>query len=222
MKTSSMLVLFTMLLAGFPMDSRAQSSFYVANLSGGQVSPPFGSGGDPVGSPFTGTASLVFTPGDGGGSPTLSYEIVLPGMDLDGSLTPAILGDDVTAIHIHFGAPGMNGPHGLNILGLSGGQIREDDADLVVDLASHTIAGIWDDGDQLFTGPGGTKLAPDSAPLSDAVADLMSGNLYIQVHTLNFSSGELRGQISPVPEPGSLMLVLLGAGLFCCLRQTRD
>jgi hypothetical protein len=165
---------------------------------------------------------MTFTPGSGGGSPTLSYQLVLPAMDLDGSLTPAILEDDVTAIHIHFGAPGLNGPHALNIYGLSGGQIREDDADLLIDTGNHTVTGIWDDGDQMFTGPGGTKLMPDSIALSGATTELFAGTLYFQVHTLNFPNGEIRGQITLVPEPSTVTFLLLGlsvAGLGWAMRR---
>ena len=199
-----------------PAAAVAQSTFFTANLTSEQVSPPFGAEGDPAGSPFTGTAGFTFTPG---ATPTLTYQIVLPGMDLDGSLTPANLDDDVTAIHIHFGAAGSNGQHGLNVLGLAGGQIREDDADMMVNVGAHTVSGIWDNGDQMFTGPGGTKLAPDSIALADAVDALLAGELYLQVHTLNFPSGELRGQIVPVPEPAIILTLSLGVGVIWLRRR---
>jgi len=202
-------------------NSRAQSTFFFANLSGDQVSPPFGVEGDPSGSPFTGTVAMEFTPAGVGASPTLSYVLSVPGMDLDGSLTPATLSDDVTAIHIHFGAPGANGPHGLNILGLSGGQIREDDADMSIDVVNHTVSGIWDNSDESLTGAGGTRLPPDTVALEDAVTELFAGELYFQLHTLNFPSGELRGQIVMVPEPGIPMLLLLGGGSLFLIRRRR-
>ena len=177
-----------------------------ASLDADQVNPPFGVEGDPAGSRFSGTASLQFQPAAGDEGPRLTYRLDLPGMDLDGNLTPADFTDDVTAIHIHVGAFGNNGPHVLNVYGFSGGQIREDDADLVVNPAMSFVTGIWDDGDQLFTGPGGARQMFDSAALSTHLQDLQSGDLYFQIHTLNFPNGELRGQIVPVPEPGVLAL----------------
>lgn len=179
---------------------------FTASVDADQVNPPFGVEGDPAGSRFSGTASLQFQPATGGEGPRLTYRLDLPGMDLDGSLTPADFSDDVTAIHIHAGEFGGNGPHVLNVYGFSGGQIREDDADLVVNPALSFVTGVWDDGDQLFTGPGGARQMFDSAALSTHLQDLQSGGLYFQIHTLNFPNGELRGQIVPVPEPGVLTL----------------
>ena len=197
-----------LLLLTTAFSSPAQSTF-TASLDADQVTPPFGVEGDPSGSPFIGSGTFEYTPSDQGASPTLSYRIVLPGMDLDGSLTPAVLSDDVTAIHIHFGAFGQNGPHGLNILGFSGGQIREDDADMQIDVANSVVTGLWDDSDMMFTGTGGTRQPFDSVAMTDAVDALIAGELYVQVHTLNFPNGELRGQITVVPEPSSMQLGLM-------------
>ncbi|MBG88681.1 MAG: hypothetical protein CMO80_17515 [Verrucomicrobiales bacterium] len=55
--------------------------------------------------------------------------------------------------------------------------------------------------------------------LSSALNELQAGDLYIQVHTLNFSSGELRGQIVPVPEPAMLELFLAGSSCFFLRRR---
>jgi hypothetical protein len=177
-----------------------------------------------VAEPVPGAAAELDLRFDGdshNGGPHAFYSLRVYGLDLNGEQT-AGAEDDVIAIRFRVAAAGEIGPHALNVFASSGSVWRQDDAELFGNPSEGRVEGDWNAQDQMFTGPGGTKLAPDSAPLSDAVADLMSGNLYIQVHTLNFSSGELRGQISPVPEPGSLMLVLLGAGLFCCLRQSRD
>jgi CHRD domain-containing protein/PEP-CTERM motif-containing protein len=44
------------------------------------------------------------------------------------------------------------------------------------------------------------------------IADLENGQYYFNVHDANFPGGEIRGQIAPVPEPGTLLLV--GSGLL--------
>jgi hypothetical protein len=64
-------------------------------------------------------------------------------------------------------------------------------------------------------------LPPDSVALEDAVIELFDGGLYFQVHTLNFPSGELRGQITLVPEPRIITLCLLGGGVVWWRRRRK-
>lgn len=190
----------------------ANGARFTGNLNPAQIVAT--SGTDPAGtSPFTGTASANYELSATEG-PLLFYTISLPGMDLDGNRTPGNFSDDVTAIHLHFGATGANGPHALNVFGLSAGQIRNDDADMTFNSANSTLSGRWDDADQLFSGAGGTRMPFDSVGLSVATNDLFNGGLYFQVHTLNFPNGELRGQLLPVPEPGTLALIGMGSILL--------
>lgn len=66
-----------------------------------------------------------------------------------------------------------------------------------------------------FNNPDGTWPLNGSATwtgLSDTnVADLFAGNFYVNFHTSQFPSGEVRGQIFVVPAPGSAALLLIGA-----------
>jgi hypothetical protein len=47
------------------------------------------------------------------------------------------------------------------------------------------------------------------------------GVAYFNIHTTNFPGGEIRGNIAPVPEPSSFVLVALGMSCFIARRRKR-
>jgi hypothetical protein len=59
-----------------------------------------------------------------------------------------------------------------------------------------------------ITGHGGTTATAEAALL----AGLAAGQAYLNIHTTAFGGGEIRGFLTPVPEPASM--VLLGTGLI--------
>ena len=87
---------------------------------------------------------------------------------------------EITAVHFHLGAEDVNGPVVANILTDDTGFERINRRVSVL-LSSIT-------GDDLF-GP----LA--GQPLSRLIAEMRAGNIYVNVHTERFPSGELRGQV---------------------------
>ncbi len=46
------------------------------------------------------------------------------------------------------------------------------------------------------------------------INQLMSGLWYVNASDANYPDGDLRGQITAVPEPSSVLLALLGTGIF--------
>lgn len=68
----------------------------------------------------------------------------------------------------------------------------------------------------LFTSPDGifmgTWTSSDAQPLTPAlVSELFAGNIYFEIATQEFPTGEIRGQLQVVPEPATVWLALLGA-----------
>lgn len=118
-----------------------------------------------------------------------TYDVNLSVMNLDPATLTNAAG--LSPVHIHRGAPGDNGP----ILSDLGG------------LANRT-----DFGTLGFTYVG-TGL-PVNVLDATTQSELLRGNTYINVHTSEFSGGEIRGQLiraSAVPEPNAMLALGLGA-----------
>ncbi|GAA6185454.1 MULTISPECIES: CHRD domain-containing protein [Aliiglaciecola] len=95
-------------------------------------------------------------------------------------------------------------------LGANGGVIHLFDTDTFTFLGttSGSIMGDW-------------RFDDVTNPLTDALAEqLMAGNVYINLHTQNFNGGELRGQLTVMPEPATWFLFVTGM-LFVMSRNKR-
>jgi len=79
----------------------------------------------------------------------------------------------------------------------------------------------------LFPLQGGTFGSPQgsfagSVNLTQPQIDQLNQGLwYVNIHSSTFGVGELRGQVTAVPEPGSIALVAAAGGLMFALRRKR-
>ena len=165
-----------------------------STLDGSQEVDP----GDPT---ARGTSVLTLNETDDG----LIYSLTVTGLDfganglIAGGAQTQDTSDDVTRLHIHNAARGVNGdvvfslfdtvaPELGNELNIQGNQ----DDDLVITLnnnGSVTLTGVWDE-----TDPANTALSEFVTDIrnTDVGADL---DLYWNVHTEEYPSGAIRGQL---------------------------
>jgi hypothetical protein len=153
-----------------------------ATLTGDGVSP----------STATGTGSVMFN----SATDTLTVTLSFTGLESPTTIPAGVPG----AAHIHLGPdPASNGPpifpfiepYANNFpLGVTSGTY----------LTTLTAA----------------SLLPDPAgginTFAEAVQAIEAGQTYFNIHTAEFPGGEIAGQITVVPEPGSLTLLALGLG----------
>ncbi len=94
-------------------------------------------------------------------------------------LTDAGLAFTVTVEGLTIGGPGAHFHN--EAVGVNGGVVRT----ITADFAGKTASGVW--------------TSTDGEPLTDAlVAELLAGNIYVNIHTTDNPGGEIRGQLSPV------------------------
>ena len=63
-----------------------------------------------------------------------------------------------------------------------------------------------------------------SGAFSALIAGMETGNAYFNIHTTSFPGGEIRGLLTPIPEPETYAMLLAGLGLlgFVARRRQRN
>ncbi len=138
---------------------------------------------NPTQSSATGTAKVVFDTATG----LLDLSATIMGISLADVTFPGggLAFGAAGPFHIHQAAAGMNGP-------------------IVVPFSAESFFSDTTSGLAISAQGVGFDVA--------VVAPLLAGELYLNLHSLDYASGEIRGQLV-VSEPG--VGALLGAGLLC-------
>ncbi|MGA9922556.1 MAG: CHRD domain-containing protein, partial [Isosphaeraceae bacterium] len=149
-------------------------------------------------SPGTGTGSVLFN----SATDTLTVALAFIGLTSPTAIPAGVPG----AAHIHFGNPGVEGPILFPF-------IEPNANNFPLDVTSGTYV----------TTLTAASLIPDPADgintFAEAVNAIEAGHTYFNIHTVAFPGGEIRGQITVIPEPASLTLLTLGLGGILAIAQ---
>jgi hypothetical protein len=166
----------------------AQTYSLMATLNGAQQVPP-------VATPATGMATILYRPNFGMpamGSLTVMLQI--------NNLSSPLLSVAGSPGHIHIGGRGEVGPVVIPFVGLTPGQSGTFSYSNTFDLSSLTPAQL-------------ANVAVLNSQLQSTAVGREIG-FYVNIHTVAFPEGEIRGQIGVVPEPSTYALMATGvAGL---------
>ncbi len=183
---ASILVIGALCLISLSPAHAVPFSSFTATLDGASINPPTASAG-------TGSASAVFDYA----AHTLTFNVTFAG--LSSNTTSATLHCCTTPpTNVGIAMPPLIGfPLGVT----SGTYSRTFDTTMATTYTSNFL---------ILNG--GTVAGAEAALL----AGFLAGQSYLNIHTANYPGGEIRGFFTPtpVPEPGSFGLLILGMSAF--------
>jgi len=160
--------------------------------------------------PFSfGTATFVINDA----MTSMSFSAIVNNIDFTGTQTEDI-NDNLTVAHIH--GPAAPGATTGVLWGFHGSPFNDTSPmDVVVTPFASGVGGTvtskWD----LTEGNGVGRT------FADQLGNILAGLTYMNFHTTQFGSGEIRGQILVVPEPETYLLLLAGLGCIGAIARRR-
>ncbi|HTJ03790.1 MAG TPA: CHRD domain-containing protein [Caldimonas sp.] len=147
---------------------------------------------------------------------SMSFSATVFNIDFTGTQT-ADTNDNLTNAHIHASPTAVPGTTAPVVWGFIGTPFNDNNPNDVVFTpfatgVGGTVSGKWD--------------APEgnSTTFAAQLGNILAGHSYINFHTSQFPSGEVRGQIlavTAVPEPQTTALVALGLGMLAFWTRRR-
>ena len=202
------LALFASLLAG----SAGAVTLLTATLTNGAENPPTDptlTTGAPRPASF-GTATFIINDA----MTSMTFTATIFNIDVTGSQT-ADVNDNIAASHIHAGpavTPTTNGPVVWGFFGSPFNDNNPNDA-VVTPFATGvggTFSGKWD------------ALEGNNTTFAAQLDNILNGRSYINFHTTQFPGGEIRGNITVVPEPENYLLMLAGLAVLAKAMRRRS
>ena len=208
LKLRSMLLLTTLLILVAGSSAKA-AILLTANLTDAA------DGTNPTtvgGAPRTSFGFAMFNLNDA--MTAMTFTATITGIDIKPNGIPqsADTNDDLTAAHIHAGPTPL--PTQGVVWGFFGMPFNDNNPNDVVITpfatgVGFTISGKWD--------------APEGngTTLAAQIPNILAGRAYINFHTTQFGGGEIRGDITAVPEPSTMALLGLGVLGFATVGRRR-
>jgi hypothetical protein len=146
----------------------------------------------------------------------LSFFATIFNIDVTGSQT-ADTNDNLTAAHIHASSnPAFVPPMNAGVVwGFFGSPFNNTAPNDQVNTPFATGVGGTFSGTWNLTEGNGTTLTAQ-------IPNILAGRSYINFHTSQFPGGEIRGAITAVPEPATILLVTGGLGMVVRAKRKRD
>jgi len=201
LRTTFLVSLTPLLVLAASTGAARADTLLFANLTHDQEPPPAGtapfltSTGAPRPASF-GFASFVLNEAQ----TALTMSATIFNIDVTGTQTPDTF-DNLVAAHIHASADLTNPPTRPVVWGFFGAPDNDNNPDnLVVTPFASGVGGTFT---SVWNQPEGNA----NTTLTAQLPNILAGRSYLNFHTTQFPGGEIRGQITVVPEPSTLALL---------------